>query len=123
MVTSIYFPLVEAGSDMGIGESLESLRERSRELEMGAEDANTSLDVPSPESVTYTDYENPFALIGEHCGVAPIIHRLSSLAWVGVGGGIYILECISAGFIRVEPLTDPEGDSSPFPCALSCLTQ
>lgn len=99
---------------------MESLQERAQErekeadVEFAVEDANASLEVPSPESVTYTEYDNPFALIGECCGTTPIIHQLSSLAWVGIGSDIYVLECLGAGFIRVEPLTDPKGD--PFPC-------
>ena len=98
---------------------MESLRDRAQEREKGddvgfaAGDTNTSLEVPSPESVTYMDYDNPFALIGECCGTTPIVHQLSPLAWVAVGGDIYILECLGAGFIRVEPLTDPKGDPSP----------
>ena len=74
------------------------------------EDESYSLEVPYPESVTYVDYENPFAFIGECCGTTPIIHQISPLSWVSVGGGIYVLECIGAGFIRVEPLTDLESD-------------
>lgn len=75
-----------------------------------AEDEITSQGVPPPESVTYVDYDSPFTLIGERCGTIPIIHQLSPLAWVGLGGGIYILECFGTGFIRVGPLTDPRGD-------------
>jgi hypothetical protein len=107
--------LVEAGTDLWVDESLESLRERAQEREKGADVgsvASPSLEVPSPESVTYVDYDNPFAFIGESCGTAPIVHRLSPLAWVSVGREIYILECLGAGFIRVDPSTDPEGDSS-----------
>jgi hypothetical protein len=61
------------------------------------------------------DYDNPFAFIGECCGTTPVVHQLSPLAWVSVGWDTYILECAGAGFIRVEPLTDPEGD---FPTLL-----
>lgn len=111
-VTPTYSPVLEAESDLWVDEPLESLRERTSEQKRAsaAEDANSSLEVPSPNSVTYTDYGNPFAFIGECCGTTPIIHRLSPLAWVNVGGDIYLLECLGAGFIRIEPLTDPEGD-------------
>lgn len=105
-----FFPQVEATSDLGIDESLESLQsKKGTVIKFPAED----VEVPSPESVTYVDYDNPFALIGEFSGATLIIHQLSPLAWVCVGSDIYILECLSAGFIRVEPLTDPEGYSSP----------
>jgi ATP-dependent helicase IRC3 len=109
---------VEAVSDPWTDEPLESLRERAQEqnkgtdLESVPEEADISPDIPPPESVTYVDYDNPFALIGESCGTTPFIHQLSSLAWVGVGGDIYVLECLGAGFIRVEPLTDPNGKHS-----------
>jgi len=119
---------VTAGSDLWVDESLESLEERARERKkeasvgFAAEDENASLEVPSPESVTYVDYDNPFAFIGECCGTTPIIHQLSPLAWVSVGGEIYILECVGAGFIRVEPLTDPEGDLPTLPHTSHHLT-
>lgn len=123
--TYLFF-MVAGETDPWIDESLESLeertKERKKEAEVGfvAEDENGSLEVPSAESVTYTDYDNPFAFIGECCGTTSIIHQLSPLAWVSVGGETYILECVGAGFIRVEPLTDPEGDISLWlvPCAV-----
>ena len=88
-----------------------------------AEDEIASLEVPSLESVTYADYDDPFAFIGECCGTTPIVHQLSPLAWVSVGEGTYILECVGAGFIRVEPLTDPEGDFPALPRASRGLTR
>ena len=30
---------------------------------------------------------------------SPFVHRLSSLAWVSVGGGIHIPECVGAGIM------------------------
>lgn len=73
---------------------------------MGAESSPDSLDdVPEPKSVTYIDYENPFALVHEGSG-APNIHTLSSYAWAGCGGDVYVLECMGKGFIRIEPEDD-----------------
>ena len=46
---------------------------------------------------------------GECCGTTPVVHRLSPLARVSDDGEVHILECVRAGFIHVEPLTDPEG--------------
>jgi len=86
------------------------------------EDEIASLEVPSLGSMTYAGYDDPFAFIGECCGTTPIVHQLSPLAWVSVGEGVYILECVGAGFIRVEPLTDPEGDFPALPCASHGLT-
>jgi len=87
------------------------------------EDEIASLEVPSLESVTYADDDDPFAFIGECCGTTPIIHQQSPLTWVSVGGEIYVLECVGAGFIRVELLTDPEGDFPALPRASRGLTQ
>ena len=42
-------------------------------------------------------------------------HQLSTPAQVNIGGEIYIFECVSAGFIRLEPSTDPEGDFPMLP--------
>ena len=107
---------------------METLEERADERKkepdvgFGADDKNASLEVPFPESVTYVDYDNPFAFIGECCGTTPIVHQLSPLAWVNVGGEIYILQCLGSGFIRVEPLIDPEGDFPILPRTLHRLT-
>ena len=101
---------------------MEFLEERAKEQKFATQDENALLDVPSPESVTYVDYDNPFAFIGESCGTTPIIHRLSPLAWVSVGGEIYVLECVGAGFIRVEPLMNPKGDPSISPHVSHRLT-
>lgn len=64
--------------------------------------------MPEPKSVTYTDYENPFALVEQSSG-APHIAKLSSNAWVGCGDDIYVLECLGKGHIRVEPVQATEG--------------
>jgi len=104
------------GTDVRVDESMESLEELAQEQEkeadvgFAAEDEHASPDIPSPESVTYVDYDDPFAFIGECCGTTPVVQQLSLLAWVSVGGETYVLECVGAGFIRVEPLTDPEGE-------------
>jgi len=108
------------GSDPWVDESLESLEERAEERKKGSEvgltteDEVTSLEILSLESVTYADYDNPSAFIEERCGTTPIIHQLSPLAWVGLSGEIYILECFGTGFIYVGPLKDQRGD---FPAA------
>jgi ATP-dependent helicase IRC3 len=65
-------------------------------------------DVPSPKSVTFTDFDNPFSFVGQSFG-APHAAKLSQLAWVGCGGDIYILECMGKGYIRLEPIIDAEG--------------
>jgi len=87
------------------------------------EDEIASLEAPSLESVTYADYDDPFALVRECCGTTPIIHQLSPLVWVSVSKGIYVLECVGAGFIRVEPLKDTEGGFPALPCASRGLPQ
>lgn len=64
--------------------------------------------VPAPRSVTYTDFDNPFAFVDNSSG-APHISRLSANAWVGCGNDIYILELLGKGFIRVQPTPKSEG--------------
>lgn len=74
--------------------------------------------VPTPQSVTYTDYENPFALVDESSG-APHIAKLSGNAWVGCGGDVYVLECLGKGHIRIEPAQADEGiENWPTSCAI-----
>lgn len=63
-------------------------------------------DVPDPKSVTYIDYDDPFALVNQSTGASPHIARLSKNAWVDCGEGIHVLECISRGHIRIEPESD-----------------
>jgi ATP-dependent helicase IRC3 len=64
--------------------------------------------IPDPTLVTYTDYENPFSLSHGSSG-APHIAKLSANAWVGCGGGIYVLECLGKGYIKIEPIEHNEG--------------
>ena len=65
--------------------------------------------IPEPSSVTYLDYDDPFAMVDSFSG-APHVPRLSPNAWVGCGSGIYVLECLGKGYIRIEPDTEDEGE-------------
>jgi ATP-dependent helicase IRC3 len=49
--------------------------------------------VPQLKSVSYTEYDDPFSFVHNSDG-APHITKLSPNAWVGCGGGVYILECL-----------------------------
>ncbi|KAJ7596983.1 P-loop containing nucleoside triphosphate hydrolase protein [Mycena floridula] len=82
-------------------ESLEDLEERASEarIPFGTEQD----EIPQPKSVTYTDYDDPFSFIHKSSG-APHIAKMSSNAWVGCGGNVYVLECLGKGFIRIEPV-------------------
>ncbi|KAI0932110.1 hypothetical protein AcW1_000677 [Taiwanofungus camphoratus] len=62
--------------------------------------------IPDPKSITYVDYEDPFALVDNAYG-APHVRKVSGLAWVGCGGDVYVLECLGKGYIRIERV---EGD-------------
>ncbi|KZW02674.1 P-loop containing nucleoside triphosphate hydrolase protein [Exidia glandulosa HHB12029] len=88
---------------------LEELEKRAEETLARAESSSPDVDIPDPKSVTYRDYENPFVLAKDTSG-APHISELSSFAWCGVGDDIYVLECLSKGFIRIQPFVD-ESDS------------
>jgi hypothetical protein len=68
-----------------------------------------SLNVPKPTKITYLDFNDPFSLV-DHASGAPHVSRFSSLAWVGCGGDVYVLDCLTEGFIRIEPEVDnPNG--------------
>ncbi|GLB36102.1 putative type III restriction enzyme, res subunit [Lyophyllum shimeji] len=85
-------------------ETTEALEKRAAE-KIALNDAD---DVPEPKSVTYVDYEDPFSLFNEASG-APHVAHLSKYAWVGCGGDVYVLDCWSKGFVRVEPRETSEG--------------
>ncbi|KDQ63526.1 hypothetical protein JAAARDRAFT_120193 [Jaapia argillacea MUCL 33604] len=94
-------------SEMVDDETTESLEERSAAMEMmGGSD--TKDHIPDPKSITYVDHENPFSLV-DHASGAPHISKLSSHAWVGCGGDVYVLECLGKGHIRIEPLKGENG--------------
>ncbi|KAJ3551331.1 hypothetical protein NM688_g4763 [Phlebia brevispora] len=42
---------------------------------------------------------------------APHVRRLSTYAWVGCGGDVYILECLGRGYIRIEPSANDGGEA------------
>ncbi|KAF9076236.1 P-loop containing nucleoside triphosphate hydrolase protein [Rhodocollybia butyracea] len=81
-------------------ETPESLEEKS--FEKIASETSDGDDVPDPESVIYTDYEDPFAFVSKFSGVPTHVNKLSNNAWVGCGNDIYVLECLGKGFIRIE---------------------
>lgn len=66
------------------------------------------LSVPDPKSVTYIDYDNPFALFNRSIEASSHVMRLSKNAWVDCGEDIYVLECLRNGHIRIEPVSDGE---------------
>lgn len=68
-------------------------------------------DIPDPKSVTYIDYDNPFALVKDTSG-APHIAKLSTYSWVGCGDDKYVLECLGKGHIRIEKDKDENGMES-----------
>ncbi|EIW86776.1 P-loop containing nucleoside triphosphate hydrolase protein [Coniophora puteana RWD-64-598 SS2] len=99
-------------------ETVDSLKERVSKspLPMSADsearlDSNES--IPAPKSVTYTDFEDPLALV-DHCSGAPHISRLSNHAWVGCGEDVYVLECLGRGTIRIEKVIDKTEDKEYF---------
>ncbi|KAG6912005.1 hypothetical protein DXG01_000253 [Tephrocybe rancida] len=87
-------------------ETTESLERRVAEAIASSDAGN----VPEPVSVTYTEYDNPFSLVGDSSG-APNIATLSKYAWVACGGDVYVLECMGTGHIRVEAMETPEGST------------
>ncbi len=92
-------------------ESAEDLESRAEAAVEGDESFGPSQiidDIPDPKSVTYIDYDNPFALVQDTSG-APHIAKLSTYAWVGCGDDIYVLECLGKGYIRIKQDEDEDG--------------
>ena len=76
-----------------LDDSIESLEERATQLIEAdgiATAPDTLDDIPEPKSVTFVDYDNPWAM-HDHCSGAPHIRTLSRNAWVGCGSNIYVL--------------------------------
>ncbi|KIJ38480.1 hypothetical protein M422DRAFT_33262 [Sphaerobolus stellatus SS14] len=86
-------------------ETIKSLEEKAVRIADAPVSGFRTSRMPEPESVTYVDYENPFALVHEASG-SPHIRKLSSNAWVACGGEVYVLECLRKGHIRIEHLPD-----------------
>lgn len=61
------------------------------------------VNMPDPQSVSYKDYDNSFALFNDTSGCLRI-QQMSSFAWVDVGGDTYVLECLGRGFIKIMPM-------------------
>ncbi|KAH9898317.1 P-loop containing nucleoside triphosphate hydrolase protein [Cubamyces lactineus] len=102
-------------SELVDDETVESLEERREALLVDGdglsdiERSDTSGPIPAPKSVTYIDHDDPFVLADQAFG-DPNIRNLSRNAWVYCGDGIYILECLGQGYIRVEPSQDEDGE-------------
>ncbi|KAI0825051.1 P-loop containing nucleoside triphosphate hydrolase protein [Trametes gibbosa] len=98
-------------SELGEDETIETIEQRMVTLEaendiddMPVNDT-TSRSIPTPKSVTYVDYDDPFVLLDQASG-DPNIRKLSRNAWVCCGEGVYILECLGKGYVRVELAKD-----------------
>ncbi|KAH7916425.1 P-loop containing nucleoside triphosphate hydrolase protein [Hygrophoropsis aurantiaca] len=99
-------------------ETIEELEQRadtaiSMDLDKGNAQLDSSNEIPDPKSITYLDYENPFAFV-DQCSGAPHISKLSPNAWVGCGNDLYILECLGKGYIRIEPVAENEDTPAHF---------
>lgn len=64
--------------------------------------------MPDPKSVTYVDYDSPFALFNKSIEASLHMVQLSKNAWVDCGEGIYVLECLGKGHIRIESVSASE---------------
>ena len=85
-------------------ETREALEKRVEEIEEGnkSEKLKDTPKIQDPKSIIYTDHDDPFEVLdvsdkGGH------IYSLSPLAWVACGNGIYVLELLKKGYIRIEP--------------------
>ncbi|KLO17062.1 P-loop containing nucleoside triphosphate hydrolase protein [Schizopora paradoxa] len=92
-------------------EELEQRAEAAEKADGTSQAQQFGDDIPDPKSVTYIDYENPFALVKDTSG-APHITKLSTYSWVGCGNDKYVLECLGKGHIRIEKEEDESGNSS-----------
>ena len=87
-----------------IDETLSSLEKRASEFQARHSDSPPA-DVPEPMSVTFTDQDDPFA-IGLDSQRLGHINSMSGFQWVGCGDGIFVIELVGKGFIRIE---QPQG--------------
>ena len=90
-----------------VGVSTDDLEKRANdraEHDIPPSKTPRSANVANPQSITFTDYDNPFELVDNAAGTPPHITQLSRHAWIGCGGDIYVLDCLGRGHIRVEPV-------------------
>jgi ATP-dependent helicase IRC3 len=110
-IRSPVFNTLTFGLDASV-QDLEARAEAANQEESSVLHAHPTGDnrvsVPDPKSVTYIDYDNPFALFNRSIEASPHMVRLSKNAWVDCVEGIYVLECFGKGHIRIEPVSDGE---------------
>ena len=94
-----------------LGESPEQLEDRAiRARESRSTYEVDDSDIPDPTEVIFEDYDNPFDLVEDASG-ARHVATMSRNSWVGCGDGIYVLECLGKGYIRIELVTNNEGNA------------
>jgi ATP-dependent helicase IRC3 len=99
-ISSQRYRFPQSTNSLQSDETPESLEARASE-KAGASLQQDASHVPNPTSITYEDYDDPFALVNNAAG-SPHVNLLSRNAWVSCGGDVYILECIGKGFIKVQ---------------------
>ena len=78
--------------------------------DIGSQRGAVTGNIPSPRAVKYIDHEDPFILVDQGSG-DPNLRQFTRNAWVSCGGGVYVLECLGKGYIRITPLEEEgEGD-------------
>lgn len=86
-------------------ENVETLEAKSQAKNMpmaGSDPQHAGL-----ESVTYTDFNDPFLLM-DNMFSAPNMFRISHNAWVGCGDNIYVLPCLQYGDVRIQLIQDKD---------------
>ncbi|TBU45109.1 P-loop containing nucleoside triphosphate hydrolase protein [Dichomitus squalens] len=95
-------------------ETIESLEERNAAMveadeETGSPTGAVTGNMSSPTAVKYIDHDDPFIIADQGSG-DPSLHQLTRNAWVSCGGGVYVLECLGKGYIRITPTEGGDED-------------
>lgn len=81
-------------------ETIQSLEKRGAEFQ-AKRSGPPPPTIPNPMSITYTEEDDPFAIDSDSQKVGHI-KSLSGFQWVHCGKGIYVIELVGKGFIRIE---------------------
>ncbi|PPQ82057.1 hypothetical protein CVT25_014598 [Psilocybe cyanescens] len=94
--------LVVSPSLFGLDPNVMGDIEPTRRRESDGEAPQLSIDIPDPSTVTYTDYGDIFLKKLLPGSQPSRIHSMSGLAWVDCGKGLFVLEVLKRGQIRIK---------------------
>ncbi|KAF9535421.1 P-loop containing nucleoside triphosphate hydrolase protein [Crepidotus variabilis] len=94
-------------------QSLDIRMKEAEEAELPVIGLGNASSIPEPKSILYTDHDDPFSILQVN-SKSVHVNELSPYTWVACGGGVYVIELLKQGFVRIDRNSEMERYESYF---------